>query len=147
MRFALLFAVGVIAGAFVTLASILNASLGKRAGDLGSAFIVALVSIAVALPFVLFVPGAARLSQLPGVAEWYLYLGGALGLAIVLAPILLVPRIGVTATLTAVVVGQLLLAVILDHFGVLGLPKTEITPLKLLGLALLIAGTFLVVRR
>ena len=62
-------------------------------------------------------------------------------------PIVLVPRIGATLTFTALIVGQLTLAVALDKVGFLGVPKAEITPARLLGVALLIAGTLLITTR
>jgi transporter family-2 protein len=61
--------------------------------------------------------------------------------------IVLVPRIGATATVTALVVGQLVLAVAVDRLGVFGLPRADITAAKLMGLVLLIAGTILIARR
>ncbi|MBN2502250.1 MAG: DMT family transporter, partial [Anaerolineales bacterium] len=72
--------------------------------------------------------------------------GGILGVAILAAPIFLLPRIGATATLTAVVVGQLVLAVVIDHFGMFGAPVDPVTPAKLGGIGLLIAGVFFVSR-
>lgn len=147
MRFFALFMVGTAAGAMIALQSVLNSVLGKRAGDLGSVFVLTLISSAVLLPLMLFFPSTANFRHLPGASEWYLYLGGILGIVILAAPILLVPRIGATSTVTALVVGQLALAVVLDHFGVLGLPRAEITPAKVLGLLLLILATLLLVRR
>ena len=49
---------------------------------------------------------------------------------------------GVTA---AVIAGQLTLSIVLDRLGILGLDERAITAPKLLGVALLAAGTVLVV--
>jgi transporter family-2 protein len=146
-RFLVFFLAGSSAGALITVQSVVNAALGKRAGDLGAVLLLTLLSIAVLLPLVLLVPGAADLRHLPGPSQWYLYAGGVLGVAILVAPIALVPRIGAAATLTALVLGQLTVAVVVDHFGILGVPRAEITVSKLIGLALLLAGAFLVIRR
>jgi uncharacterized membrane protein YdcZ (DUF606 family) len=94
VRFLALFLVGIVASALVTVQSVVNAALGKRTGDLGSVLLLTLVSIALLIPRVLLIPGTADLRPLPGVSQWYLYAGGVLGIAILAAPIVLVPRIG-----------------------------------------------------
>jgi transporter family-2 protein len=146
-RLALLFLLGIAAGAMITLQSILNAGLGKRAGDLGAVFALTLVSIAALVPLLLLFPSTSHLRALPGPSEWYLYAGGLIGILILAAPIVLVPRIGATATLTALVVGQLGLAVIIDQFGFLGAPRIELSPARVLGVLLLMLGTFFIVRK
>lgn len=142
-RLLLLFAVGVSAGATIAFQSIINAALGRRTGNLGSVLIVTLVSIAFAALLILLFPGEAKFNDLPQLNDWYLYLGGILGTVIVVAPILLVPRIGTTATLSAIVVGQLVAALVIDHFGLFGMPRIEVTLARILGLVLLLAGAFL----
>jgi bacterial/archaeal transporter family-2 protein len=147
MRMLGLFIAGVAVGGLIAVQSVLNAALGKRSGDLGSVFIVALISIVVVVPLLLLFPGAANLRGLPGPSQWYLYIGGAIGILIVGTPIILIPRIGATATLTALVVGQLTLAVIIDHFGLLGVPRSELSATRVLGVAILALGTLLIVRK
>ncbi len=146
-RLLALFAIGIAAGALVAIQSVLNAALGKRAGDLGSLFVLASISAVAVLPLLLVFPSAANFRNLPGPSQWYLYLGGLIGLLIVAAPIFLVPRIGATATLTAVVVGQLALAVVIDHFGLLGVPRNELTITRILGVVILALGTLLIVKK
>jgi bacterial/archaeal transporter family-2 protein len=146
-RFLFFIFLGVTAGAMITLQSVVNAGLGRRAGNLGSVLLVTLVSIVVILILIGVFPAQASLKALPGPSEWYLYLGGALGIAIVAAPVILVPRIGATATLTSLVVGQLVLAVLVDHFGLFGSPKVEATLPRLIGVVLLLAGAALVANK
>ena len=147
MKIILLFLVGTAAGALITLQSVFNAGLGKRTGNLGSILLITIVSIILVTVLIFMFPKTASLRALPGPGEWYLYLGGLLGLGILAAPIFLVPQIGATSTLTAVVVGQLLLALFIDHFGLFGTPKIEINPARFIGLALLILGAYLIARR
>jgi transporter family-2 protein len=122
----------------------LNAALGKKTGNLGSVLLLTLVSILVLLILITLFPGTANLRNMPGISEWYLYLGGVLGVAILAAPIFLIPRIGATSTLTALVVGQLCLALIIDHFGLFTFPKIEINLTRVMGIVLFIAGVFLI---
>ena len=142
MRFLGLFFIGILSGSMITIQSVLNASLGQRAGNFGSVLLLTIVSIAVLVGLIIGFPATANFRQLPGFSEWYLYIGGALGVGILAAPILLIPRIGATATLTAIVLGQLLLALLIDHFGWLSSPKIEISLLRIMGVLFLLLGAF-----
>lgn len=142
-RLFLLLGIGAAAGAAIALQSIINAALSKRTGSLGSTLLVTIISITAVTLLILFFPREADFKNLPGPSEWYLYLGGILGIMIVLAPIFLVPRIGASATLSAIVVGQLVTALVIDQFGLFGLPRIEVTAARVIGLVLLIAGAFL----
>ena len=143
MRFWGLFLVGILAGSMITTQSVLNALLGKRTATLGSVLILTIVSISVLLVLVFIFPNTANFKKIPGLSEWYLYIGGVLGVGILAAPIFLIPQIGATATLTAIVLGQLLLALLIDHFGLFSLPKVEISFVRILGVALLVLGAIL----
>ncbi len=147
MKITILFLVGTASGALITLQSVFNAGLGKRTGTAGSILLLTIVSIIFVSVLILLFPKTATLGSLPGPKEWYLYLGGLLGLGILAGPIFLVPQVGATTTLTAVVVGQLLLALFIDHFGLFGTPKIEINLARLAGLALLILGAFLITKK
>ncbi len=140
------FGIAVLAGAMVTMQSVLNSALGGKTGYLGSVLILTAISIAVLAVLIRLFPGTANLQSLPGFSQWYLYAGGVLGIVIVVAPILLIPKIGTTATLTGLVVGQLLLAVVIDHFGVLNVRRVEFDITRLFGVVLLAIGAYLVVK-
>jgi bacterial/archaeal transporter family-2 protein len=144
MKFVSLFTIGIIAGSMITIQSVLNSALGKKTGNLGSVLILTLVSISILLVLIILFPNTASLRNIPGMAEWYLYIGGVLGVVILAAPIFLIPKIGTTSTLTALVVGQLLLALLLDHFGLFGFPKVEINLMRIVGVVLLALGAFLI---
>ena len=141
-----LLGLGFLAGALITVQSVLNAGLGKRTGNLGSVLLLTAVSMAALVVLILVFPGAANLRALPGLKQWHLYLGGVLGILILVAPIYLVPRIGATATLTAIVMGQLFVALAFDHFGLLGATRVSASPARLLGVALVALGAYLVSR-
>lgn len=143
-RLFLLLGIGIAAGVTITLQSILNAALGKRTGYFGSTLVVTLVSIAFVVLLILLFPQEANLQNVPRLSDWYLYLGGVLGILIVLAPILLVPRIGATFTLSTLVIGQLVSAFIIDQFGLFGMPRVEISIARIVGLVLLLAGAYLI---
>lgn len=144
MRFLALFSIGIIAGSMITVQSVLNSALGRKTGTLGSVLILTIVSISLLLLLILLFPTTADFRGIPGAAEWYLYLGGVLGVVILAAPIFLIPRIGATSTLTALVVGQLFLALVIDHFGLFSVPRIEINLIRVAGIALLVVGAILI---
>jgi transporter family-2 protein len=66
--------------------------------------------------------------------------------AIVLTTLVTVRELGAGGLTVALIAGQLTLSVVFDRMGVLGLEERAITWDKIAGIALLAAGTFLVVR-
>jgi len=72
--------------------------------------------------------------------QWWNWIGGPLGAMIVLGGAVLVSELGAALFLALVVAGQLLCSLLLDHFALLGLPEQPITPGRVLGAALVVAG-------
>ncbi len=87
-------------------------------------------------------PGGGVLGRIP----WWAWTGGLLGATYLMAVITAVPRLGVAVTMTLVVAGQTLMAVILDHYGLLGLDRHPATLPRLVGVVLVILGVLLVRR-
>jgi transporter family-2 protein len=76
--------------------------------------------------------------------KWYNYTGGLLGAFVVYAVIISVHRIGAANMFVLIVAGQLITAVIMDHYSLLGLKESPITLQKILGILLVIGGAYLV---
>ena len=77
---------------------------------------------------------------------WWIWCGGAIGVVLVTTSLILVPRVGSLPWFAAVMTGQTIAALLLDHFGLLGNPRAEASPLRLLGTGLLIAGVLVIVQ-
>ncbi len=77
---------------------------------------------------------------------WYFWLGGLIGAVYVTAIVMLMPRLGVALSFGLIITGQLLVSLLLDHFGLLGAPVQPISPGRVLGAVLLIAGVVLIRR-
>ncbi len=77
---------------------------------------------------------------------WYAWIGGLYGVVFVIAATWGVPRLGVALTITLMVAGQLLISLILDHFGAFGAPQQPINLGRLAGVALVICGVIMVRR-
>ncbi len=78
---------------------------------------------------------------------WWLWLGGVMSVFIVLSITLATPRIGVAATIGIVIAGNLVAAALIDQYGLFGQDQVAITGLRLFGLALLAAGSALLLVR
>ncbi len=76
--------------------------------------------------------------------QWWNWIGGPLGALIVLAGATLTPKIGAAAFISAVVAGQLLSSMLLDHFGLMGLPVRPITLGRIIGIVLVVLGVIAV---
>ncbi|QUV85199.1 DMT family transporter [Chloracidobacterium aggregatum] len=79
-------------------------------------------------------------------APWWTWVGGALGAVFVTMAILAVPRIGAAGYSVAIITGQFIGALILDHYGWLGLPEHPLTWSRLLGAVLLLVAVWLIQR-
>jgi len=76
--------------------------------------------------------------------QWWNWIGGPLGALIVLAGAMLMPKLGAAAFIAAVVAGQLITSLLVDHFGWLGASVQPITVGRLVGVGLIIAGAICV---
>ncbi len=79
-------------------------------------------------------------------APWWLWTGGLCGILFVLAGAVLAPKLGASTYTAALIAGQVLFSVLLDHFGVLGFPKHSLNLERIFGVLLLMAGVLLVRR-
>jgi transporter family-2 protein len=77
---------------------------------------------------------------------WYAWVGGLYGAIFVVAAAWGVPKLGVATTITLMVAGQLLLSLVLDHFGVMDVPKQPMNLGRIAGVALVLVGVLLVRR-
>ena len=146
LRLFLLSGLGVVAGGLIAVQSVLNASLGQRVGQFGSVLLLTFISAITLIVLILIFPSTANFRDLPGISEWYLYIGGILGVAILAIPIYLVPRIGTTSTLVAIILGQSLIALAIDHFGLFASPSIKINLARGVGVLLVLIGAYLVGR-
>lgn len=72
--------------------------------------------------------------------QWWNWIGGPLGAVIVLAGATLAPKLGAAAFIALVVGGQILCSMVLDHFGLMGLPKVPMTEGRIVGAVLVVIG-------
>lgn len=74
------------------------------------------------------------------------WIGGLLGAFFVTAAVILVPRFGVALTFSLIIAGQMLVTLVIDHFGLLGVPVKEVSLARVGGILLITAGVVLIRR-
>ncbi|MGE5552038.1 MAG: DMT family transporter [Bacteroidota bacterium] len=134
------------AGALMAVQGTLNSLLSKTIGLPRATFVVHLSGTAVAA-LLLLIPwrsegSFARLGEAP----WYAFLGGPIGVAIVFFVAAGIRRVGAGLATTSIIVAQLLTAYLIDHCGLFGVERLPFGALKALGIALMAAGGWLLLR-
>ncbi len=133
-------------GAVVAAQAPLNSELGRTVGGLQASVIALGVSFAAIVALTAITGGLGGLAD-AGDAPWWVLVGGGLVGALYVSSIVWTVRaLGAGGLTAATIAGQLALAVVIDHFGWLGVARSPITAAKVVGIALLALGTYLVVR-
>ena len=78
--------------------------------------------------------------------KWWMFIGGGLGAVFVTVALYVVPHIGVTALVALLIAGQLILSVILDHYGILASESNPISWQRVCGLIMLGLGAYIVLK-
>jgi bacterial/archaeal transporter family-2 protein len=82
----------------------------------------------------------SSIKEAPAIA----WVGGLLGAFFVTAAVILVPRLGVAMTFSLVIAGQMIVTLIIDHFGLLGVPVKEVSLARIGGILLITAGVIVI---
>jgi transporter family-2 protein len=90
-------------------------------------------------------PAWPRTSSLSA-GPWWIWMGGIVGASYILVTISYSNRLGAAGWLGVVVTGQILTSVLLDHFGLVGFAVHPVTPWRVVGVGLLLAGAAVVLR-
>jgi bacterial/archaeal transporter family-2 protein len=134
-----------LVGGLIALQPAVNAGLGRATGNIAAAFVSFLVGTALLAAIVVIAGQASGLASTFDV-RWYYLLGGALGAAYVFTALVTVSSIGAGGVAAATITGQLTASIVIDRLGVLGLEETPITLERMIGVGLLLVGTYLIVR-
>lgn len=147
MTTGLFLAIALAVGALITVQVGANTRLKEAFGEAIPAVIVSSL-LGVALLVVVTVssrtpwPSTARIADAP----WWAWLGGLLGAVYAVATVLLARRLGAGALVAALVTGQLVCSVLLDHLGALGFAEHALSPGRVAGCLLMITGFVLISR-
>jgi len=141
----LLLALMFCGGIAIALQPSINGRLAQKVGTFESSCISFAVGTLL-LSVVVMVAGRGSLRGLTH-ASWWELTGGGLGAFFVTMTIVAIPRIGTTSALAAVISAQLATGVLLDHYGLFGFRAIPLDSKRAIGVALLIAGANLIIRK
>jgi transporter family-2 protein len=135
----------VLAGVAIGFQNPITSLIGQRVGLLGAAFAVHLAGALVSGTLLAVTAGTSQ----PGwrSVPWLMAAAGTLGVAFIVSVSYTIPRIGLAATVGLLLTAQLGIAALIDHHGLLGVAVRPFDLGRLAGLALLILGAWLVLRR
>ena len=131
-----------LTGIGIPVMAALNAGLGKGlASPTAATAVLYLVGLAMALAALAWTgqPDWSRAASIP-LPNWF---GAFFVVAYILAVTWFAPRIGVGNAVFFVLIGQLVAAAAIDHFGLLGAERMTISPQRALGLLVMAAGVWL----
>lgn len=134
-----------LAGAVLPVQGVVN---GLLRNDLGAPFVVGAVSFLVAtlaMAVVLLFSAAFLRTPAPSLQglpamPWWGWLGGFAGAIYVTTVFTAIPVIGASAAVGLTVAGQQVASVFVDRQGWFRLPKRDVSPLRMLGVVVLLAG-------
>lgn len=134
--------IALVAGVALATQSAINTQLAKAMS--GEAVIATFISFAVGTIVLFFIAWVktdlwGNLSTVPS-QPWWKLIGGILGAVVVFTTVLLAPKLGITAMLFFIIVGQLITAATIDHFGLIGMPIREVNITKFIGLIIVAFG-------
>ena len=136
-----------LSGLIMALQGSLNASQSKIIGLWETTFVVHLVGLVlVGVLVIAFKLGNISWDNLTH-APWYTYLGGILGVMIIYIVARSMPRVGVAPATTAIILGQVFTASLIDHLGLFGLQKIPFSWVNIVGTFLMAGGAWLILRQ
>jgi bacterial/archaeal transporter family-2 protein len=132
-------------GGLVPIQGSINAHLSRHLNHPLQATFISFFGAVVILLLILAAlsPALPTVLQLKSIPLFY-YTGGAYGVVFVTTILMLAPRIGIANTIVATIVGQLIISVILDHFGVFGLARYPANGLRIAGCVGLLVSLYLI---
>lgn len=131
----------IIAGAAMSVQGVMNTRLGEKIGLLesnafvqGTAFVLAVI--------VAWIWGKGNIGAIGQTNKLY-WLGGVLGMVITVTVMLGMGKTSPAVAVSVILVAQLLVAALIDAFGIMGTEKVPFLWNKYIGLALMIGGVLL----
>lgn len=141
MQYFVFLLVALVAGALLPFQAGLNAELGRAVkSPVYAALISFLVGTAGLILYLLAVRTDWSQWTEARNLSWYYWVGGLIGAFYVAAVIILAPKLGTALTFGLTVAGQMAVSLVLDHYGLLGLPENPVNWVRVLAIALIVGG-------
>ena len=145
----MLLLIALAVGGLIPIQTAANSRLRLSVGN--KPVVSALISFTVALCVAVIATAVLQGNPVPQFADgvsapWWVWLGGAMGVCFVLGNILLFPRLGAVQTVVLPILGQVVMGLLVDRFGLFGAPVLGVTFMRVLGAVVVLAGIVMVLR-
>lgn len=135
--------VAAVSGVAMAFQGTLNAALGKVIGLWETTMVVHLIGAAIVAVMVFVCKmGTCDLDKWSQ-APWYTYLGAVLSIIIIYAVARSMPVAGVAPATTAIILGQVFTASLIDHLGLFGVSRIPFSWHRIAGTLLMAGGAWL----
>ena len=136
--------IGIMGGVAVGLQGPIAGAMSQRIGGAASSLIVH-VSGAIFSALLLWTRGGENIRQWRDL-PWYMLGSGIFGLILYLTLSRTLPRLGAAAAVSLLILGQLLMGMLIDHFGWFGASLQPVSGGRVIAVILLLMGAYLMVR-
>jgi bacterial/archaeal transporter family-2 protein len=136
--------IGLLGGVAVGFLSPLGGAMGNRLGGMASSVIVHLSGLLLS-GLLLFLRGGENIRDwhtLP----WYMLGAGIFGVVLYQTTSITFPRLGGAMMMTLIIIGQLLVGLVIDHFGLIGATVRHIDLTRIAGLVVIVVGGYLMTK-
>jgi transporter family-2 protein len=142
----LLLAAAAVGGALAIQVA-MNTMMGNYAAGAAGATLLSFLTGALALALVMVLARSSwPTPRLVAGAPWWAWFGGVLGGVYVLVTVVLSNKLGPGPMFAAIVAGQMVTAIVLEHFGWLGVPQHPVSVARAFGVVMLVGGVALIRR-
>ncbi|MBB3109636.1 transporter family-2 protein [Paenibacillus phyllosphaerae] len=136
------YVLALLAGAALSFEGAIYGELGKHIGELETSFYNFFMgSIIVGLLWIFF--GKGNISYVVKAPKWTM-LGGVLGVVYLTSIVVSVPFVGIGMTMAAIIIGQMIMSMVIEHFGWLGSMKSKINKEKIFALIAMVISLILI---
>lgn len=137
----------ILAGLFMPIQGALNARLSFTSHHPLMGAWVSFIVGALFSTFMLFIyPKPLHFKSLQ-VLPWWSFMGGVLGVGFVLVATILMPKLGALQVMMSFLIGQVIMSLIMDQFGLFGHVQIPINLSRIMGVLFIVIGFFLVVKK
>ena len=136
------FIYAIIAGATMSIQGVMNTRLGEKTGLFeanafvqGTAFVISVI--------VMLIWGQGSIKEVAS-AKPYAWFGGVIGVIITVTVMLSQKTLSPQLSVSSILIAQLIVAALIDTFGIMDTPRQPFGILKIVGTALMITGVVLI---
>ncbi len=135
--------IALITGMLISIMITANGGLAAEVGLYSSTILIHIVGLTI-MTVVMIVK---KVNPFKNMQPWYLYLGGVMGVIATVGNSYAFEPLGVSAILALGLLGQSIMGLIIDQFGLFGMKTYKLKPLRLIAFAVMLVGAVFMIRQ